>query len=241
MSDPSEEFPPETDEFLRGVLASIQAAEDHLGLRRAVIINLIGEASFVFMIGVYGVIEPILNDLLAGQIMTIRTKHKPFPEAQEGARKFVQKQAFIQKAALLRDIGLLAKDEYQFLDAVAFVRNRYGHNVRNLSRPIIDVVADDPKKSKQILIALSGVKGAGFDDKELQNERILRFLILSELSRFLSSALHTLKPPPSTAMGGLFGLGLLGRKGAGLGRGQLMPPILSTKSMIEDDPQPNEE
>jgi hypothetical protein len=97
------------------------------------------------------------------------------------------------KLKLAKGLGLLKKDRIDFINAVAQVRNRYAHNVKNMHRSLTDIVTEVQRtKNGRIVEHLTGIKLALSAD----SNDVLKLLMYFRLADYLSDALQTLRPPP---------------------------------------------
>jgi hypothetical protein len=120
------------------------------------------------------------------------------------------------KLTLAKGLGLLQEHHISFIEAVARVRHRYAHNVKNMHRSLLEILSEEQPNQGRIVEHLTGMKTtlplpAGLDIN------VVKWLTYSRLADFLATALHTLKPPPPPTgglLGGLFGgTGLPGGSG----------------------------
>lgn len=64
------------------------------------------------------------------------------------------------KVALAKGLGLLRPDQVRFIEGVARVRNRYAHNVRNMHRPLQDILSEEQQGNGKIVEDVTGNAGA---------------------------------------------------------------------------------
>jgi hypothetical protein len=93
---------------------------------------------------------------------------------------------------LAKGLGLLTEDRIAFIHAVAQVRNRYAHNVKNMHRSLTDIVTEEQRTNGRIVEHLTGIKLALSPDRN----DVLKLLMYYRLADYLSDALQTLRPPP---------------------------------------------
>jgi hypothetical protein len=108
------------------------------------------------------------------------------------------------KIRLAEGMGLLTQDQVRFIEAVSRIRNRYAHNVKNMPRPLTDMVAEELQGNGRVLAHLTGIQSEGFITSVLGSSG-LRLFMYHRLADYLADALHTLRPP-ALPMGGLYGL-----------------------------------
>ena len=92
-------------------------------------------------------------------------------------------------------MGLLTNDRALFIEAVARVRNRYAHNVKNMHRSLAEILTEEQQSNQQIVKQLTGVVTASTDGAKI--------FMYYQLADYLAEALQTLRPPPLPAAGGL--------------------------------------
>jgi hypothetical protein len=200
--------------YLARVNESIVAAEQHLEVPAGTISSIPNDPDFIATVKMYAVIEPILNDLIASWQQPQRTSPYPLLDLEQSARGNFR--AFVTalnirgptgKLKLAEGLGLLAKDRLAFIRAVAQVRNRYAHNVKNMHRLLADIVTEEQRTNGRIIEHLTGINLAGGPP----SNELLKLLMYYRLADYLSDALHTLRPPPlPESTGGIFrGLGQL--------------------------------
>jgi len=110
------------------------------------------------------------------------------------------------KLKLAEGMMLLTESQIAFIRALAQVRNRYAHNVKNMHRSLTDILTEEQRNSGRIVEHLTGIKfplSPSLDPK-LRNDLLKRFMYY-RLADYLSNALHTLRPPPIPE-GGLLGM-----------------------------------
>jgi hypothetical protein len=189
--------------YLARVNESIVATEQHLEVPTGTISSIPNDPDFIAAVKMYAVIEPILNDLITSwQSQTPplwrarRATVSPIPLDQIAHfRAFVTAlniRGGAGKLKLAKGLGLIVRDRVNFISAVADVRNRYAHNVKNMHRSLTDVVTELQRGNKRIVEHLTGINLAGVRPP---NEP-LKQLMYYRLADYLSAALHTLRPPP---------------------------------------------
>jgi hypothetical protein len=181
------------------VKESIVAAEQHLEVPAGTITSIPDDPDFIATVKMYAVIEPILNDLIASWQ---KPRGNPFAllfadqSARQNFRAFVAAlniRGPAGKLKLAKGLGLLPQHQIAFISAVAQVRNRYAHNVKNMHRPLTEIVAEEQQTNGRIVEHLTGVKlpGPGVPPPDL-----LKRFMYYQLANYLSDAFQTLRPPP---------------------------------------------
>jgi hypothetical protein len=191
--------------YLAQVTKSIIAAEEHLEVPAGTISSIPDDPDFIATVKMYAVVEPILNELIAS-----RPPRGTFPwlapsqSESENFRTFVtalNMEGRAGKLKLAEGMGLLTEERIAFVRAVAQVRNRYAHNVKNMHRSLVDIVTEEQRTNGRIVEHLTGIKLAG---SPARNE-FLKELMYYRLADYLSDALQTLRPPLPPE-GGLLGM-----------------------------------
>jgi hypothetical protein len=107
----------------------------------------------------YAVIEPMLNDLIFARppkpILAL-APDKP----NEGFQAFVARLTIsgrVGKVALAESLGLLTENQARFIERMARVRNRYAHNVRNMHRSFVDILAEEQQNNQKIVEQVTGI------------------------------------------------------------------------------------
>jgi len=203
--NPSEEAEVWWRNYEAEVDKSIVAAEQHLEVPAGTISSIPYDPDFIATVKVYAVVEPILNDLITSCPPWLR----PPQSESEYFRTFVTAlymEGRAGKLKLAEGMMLLTESQIAFIRAVAQVRNRYAHNVKNMHRSLTDILTEEQRNSGRIVEHLTGIKfplSPSLDPK-LLNDLLKRFMYY-RLADYLSNALHTLRPPPIPE-GGLLGM-----------------------------------
>jgi len=203
--NPSEEAEVWWRNYEAEIHKSVVAAEQHLEVPAGTISSIPYDPDFIATVKVYAVVEPILNDLITSCPPWLR----PPQSESEYFRTFVtalNMEGRAGKLKLAEGMVLLTESQIAFIRAVAQVRNRYAHNVKNMHRSLTDILTEEQRNSGRIVEHLTGIKfplSQSLDPK-LRNDLLKRFMYYC-LADYLSNALHTLRPPPILE-GGLLGM-----------------------------------
>lgn len=181
---------------------SIVAAQQHLEVPAGTISSIPNDPDFIATVKMYAVIEPILNDLIASRPPA--GTDLVVPSEVENFRTFVTALNMVGRTGKLKlaeGMGLLTEKRIAFIRAVAQVRNRYAHNVRNMHRSLSDILMEEQRNNAHIMEHLTGLTLPLHPD-------LLKRFIYYRLADYLSEALRTLRPPPPPPSheGGLLGL-----------------------------------
>jgi hypothetical protein len=182
---------------------SVAAAEQHLEVPAGTISSIPDDADFIATVKMYAVVEPILNELIASCPPWLR-----LPQSDsEYFRTFVtalNMEGRAGKLTLAEGMGLLTEQRIAFIRAVARVRNRYAHNVKNMHRSLIDILSEEQRNSGKIVEDLTG-QPFPVSPSPLGND-LIKQLMYYRLADYLSEALQTLRPPPLPDEGGILGM-----------------------------------
>jgi hypothetical protein len=211
-NDPSEHAPQaNADEpfevlwpkYIDRVNKSVMDAEQHLEVPPGTISSIPNDPDFIATVKTYAVIEPILNELITKcqpQLAPLAFALAPTPVGYEDFVVSLNISGRSGKLNLAQAFGLLTNDRALFIGAVARVRNRYAHNVKNMHRSLAEILTEEQQNNKQIVKQLTGVEGSPDGAK---------IFMYFQLADYLAEALQTLRPPPLPPTVGLSGLGAL--------------------------------
>jgi hypothetical protein len=183
--------------------SSVLDAEQHLGVPVGTISSIPGEPDFIAAMKVYAVIEPILNDLIAARPPGMPVLGLTSGQQFEGYRSFVASLSAAgrgSKLKLAEALGLLAQHQVEFIKAVACVRNRYAHNIKNMPRSLPDILREEQQNNRRIVAHLTWLQIT----LPSVMEGHCKVLMYYRLADYLAHALNTLRPPPLPD-GGLIG------------------------------------
>jgi hypothetical protein len=187
-------------DYQAAIHKSVVAAEEHLEVPPGTISSIPNDPDFIATVKMYAVIEPILNELI-GSRPPLVYPFLPLSSQQsesENFRTFVaalNMEGRAGKLKLAEGMGLLTEYRIAFIRAVAQVRNRYAHNVKNMHRSLTDILAEEQQNNGRIVEHLTGVKLPLSSPSAVGNWLLKQFMYF-RLADYLSEALNTLRPPP---------------------------------------------
>jgi hypothetical protein len=194
--------------YIRQVNESVTAAEQYLEVPTGTISSIQTDPDFIATVKTYAVIEPMLNDLISARpptpILALAAA-----EPDEGFQAFVAGLSIggrVGKVTLAKSLGLITEERARFIEGVASVRNRYAHNVKNMHRSFVDILAEVQRGNGKIVQQVTGI-AVTLPAPEIAH--ILKPFMYHRLADYLSNALHTLRPPPlpsGNLWNGLFGI-----------------------------------
>lgn len=195
------------DAHARGVRESVRVAEQHLQIPAGTISSIITDADFIAIVKAYAVVEPLLNDLIA------TWPPESLVYGNDSFRSFVATlniSGRSGKLKLAQGLRLISDKRGPFILALARIRNRYAHNVKNMHRSLTEILMEEQVNDRKIVENLTGVQ----DELPLgsvspaDTNSILKLMLYYQLADYLADALKTLRPPP------LKGRGFLGHLAA---------------------------
>lgn len=202
----------------------VATAEQHLGVSAGTIAGIQSEPDYLFIVKIYATLEPILNQLLAGRLAFGR-KITALPlllggDIVDGSTAATDEELLEMVAAmplegrsgklgLCAALGCLNPRQRRYISALARVRNRFAHNIRNMSLTLRDIAQKMypvEGERKKLLLDLMGWQG---DTEHIDIIFALtgKEFIYTNMANLLADALHIMKPPPFTGMFGLPGSG----------------------------------
>jgi hypothetical protein len=193
--------------YLQRVNESVSEAERHLEVPSGTISSIPTDPDFIATVKAYAVVEPLLNDLIVR--WPTETLGLGLLLERENFRTFVTAlniSGNTGKLKLAEGLGLLTDWQMPFVRALALVRNRYAHNVKNMHRSLAEILTDEQRSDQRIVEHLTGLRlTLPFDEDDLWVKRLMYY----RLADFIALALNTLRPPPPQP-GGLIGALLAG-------------------------------
>ena len=185
-------------DYLARVRNSVEQAESHLEVPFGTIWSIPNEPDFIAVVKTHAVIEPILTDVIVEAAKQ---------SSNENYRDFVatlNMSGGPGKLRLAKVFGVLDDDTFKFIAAVAEVRNRYAHNVKNMHRSLTEIVTEEQQTNGRIVEHLTGVK---LPPSPAPTSELLKLLMYYQLANYLAGAFQTLRPPPPPkgGKGGILG------------------------------------
>lgn len=201
----------------------VATAERHLGVAEGTISSIQSEPDYLFVVKIYATIEPILNELLAGRLALGR-KIAPLSLLlggdAAGGGAATDEELLAMMAAMPLDgrsgklrlcgaLGCLNPRQRCYISALARVRNRFAHNIRNVNLTLDDIAQKMcPRESdrKKLFLDLMGWQGSA-EYINIIFALTGKEMIYVNMANFLADALHIMKPPPFVGVFGLLGGG----------------------------------
>ena len=209
-SEPVENWWPK---YLARVKESVEATEKYLEVPAGTITSIPVEPDFIATVKAYAVVEPILNDLIAkgppqssySGALHLMSKGQ---SVSENFRTFVTALNISGRTGKLRlaeGLGLLRQEDIDFIEALARVRNRYAHNVKNMHKSLTEILTEEQLHHARVVAHLTGIQTPLPLPPGLDSD-FLKAFMYHRRADYLSNALHTFRPPPLPGRGILSGL-----------------------------------
>jgi hypothetical protein len=193
MSDVEKEKQTQPLDDLRNFEAKIDQmiaqAEAHLGVEHGTIADVIRDSDYLAILKIHATIEPLINELLKENITRVLTHPKVnFPGADTLAQ-FVLAPNLDEKRKLAVDSELIGTDQSEFIRNVANVRNRYAHNIKNISLSISEIAQKISPKDNGAAILTSLTK------LTRPRDTAIRIFLYWSFAYLLSDVIKGIKPP----------------------------------------------
>ncbi|MDR7146177.1 hypothetical protein [Rhizobium sp. BE258] len=193
------------EEFVADISKKLAVAEKRLDLPAGTLAEFYREPDYIFVIKIIAAAEPIVNELIeAGMSRSSgglggRSNKEMFAPIAAFATDKLPLSGRASKIELAQRLEMINDDDIDFLETIAVIRNRYAHNIRNASRPLVDLLKEASSHNAKISRKL--LYGMDVTFSELPNG-FCKVLIGWGFSVFLEHAEERLHVPS----GGLFGL-----------------------------------
>jgi hypothetical protein len=191
--------------YIASIGKSVTEAEQHLDVPPSTISSIPYDSDFIATVKAYAVVEPMLNELIAKQMVGIPILGMPSQERNEIYASFAASLNMSGRAGKLRlaeELRLLTKERVVFIEALSRVRNRYAHNVKNMHRSLLEILTEEQQHNNQIVKNLTGLD---LSLSASDDPAFLKFFMYYRLADYLAEALQILRPPPPSP-GGLLDL-----------------------------------
>jgi hypothetical protein len=178
----------------------IGQAEAHLDVPHGTIAAVETDPDHIAVLKIHATIEPLISEMLSVHIMRAVEHPKVAFEGAEALDKTVRNLNYDSKRKLAVAFGLMSKRQSEFVDAIAQIRNRYAHHLKNMALPVLAVADKIASEGgdKKLPVKLAGVISA----EPLALSFGIRQFMYFQLANFLSDALHILRPPsPPSILG----------------------------------------
>jgi hypothetical protein len=186
-------------DFHRRIEQYVSRTEAYLKVPHGTIWALHSDNDFVFTIKVFGIVEPLLKETIRSYLKGAFEHPKVAISGSEAMIKSILRLPLEQLRIIASEFGVITEQQSSFIQAIAEVRNRYAHNIANVSLGIFEIcdkIGDRSLQSK--LVGLPTEKLRDIAPPQLKT------LIWYNLTHFLGSTLHIIDPPPPPA-GGILG------------------------------------
>ncbi|MCZ8180832.1 MAG: hypothetical protein O9309_17555 [Rhizobium sp.] len=157
-----------------------------IGVGRDLIISLFNERSdWAFIIQIDALNETACRDIISRNLALDGIE----PASEEEISSFVSALSYQGRASIIRLLTMtgVPREHIDFVEAVRTIRNTFAHDIRSVSRSLMEVVGERSDK-RRVLKILSYINQ--FDEDELTENftvdpGMLRFVILQQCLTFL--------------------------------------------------------
>jgi hypothetical protein len=177
----------------------IAQAEAHLGVAHGTIADVAKDSDYLAILKIHATIEPLINELLKENITRVLKHPKvSFPGA-DALAEFVLARNLDEKRTLAVKSELIDARRSEFIRNVANVRNRYAHNIKNISLPISKIAQKISPKDNgaAILRSLGNLK------QPPPSDGVMRIFLYWNFAFLLSEVIKGIKPPAWKGGGGI--------------------------------------
>ena len=167
----------------------IAQAEAHLGVAHGTIADVANDGDYLAILKIHATIEPLINELLKENITRVLTHPKvSFPGADTLA-EFVLARNLDEKRKLAVKSELIKPSQSEFIRHVANVRNRYAHNIKNISLSISEIAQKlSPQDNGAAILR-------GLSNLDQPPRNALRIFLYWNFAFLLSDVIKGIKPP----------------------------------------------
>lgn len=193
--------------FLEDVVDKLRLGDARLGLPPGTLQMMALDDDYLMVIKMIATVEPTINELIALQMSRpIGLGGNPaarFSGVTDFAIRQLPLSGRASKLEFAEALGVLMKWDRDFVEALSQIRNRYAHNIRNVSRPLSEMVTEALKNDANFGLKLFRLK----DDFSTMENAVLKLALLYSFAIFIEDAerYHALS---HDGLAGLFG-GLL--------------------------------
>jgi hypothetical protein len=183
--------------FQTAIDEMIAQAEAHLGVAHGTIADVANDGDYLAVLKIHATIEPLINELLKENITRVLTHPKVnFPGADTLA-EFVLARNLDEKRKLAVKSELIKPSQSEFIRHVANVRNRYAHNITNISLSISEIAQKlSPQDNGASILK-------GLSNLDQPPRSALRIFLYWNFAFLLSDVIKGIKPPEWKGGGGI--------------------------------------
>lgn len=189
--------------FIQDMHLNLAAAESRMGLPPETLMGLMEDPDHLFVIKIIASIEPALNDLIEHELFRPnglggQKNSDRFRRLADFAASKLPLNGRASKLEFADCFGILSDQHKDFISAIAGIRNRYAHNIRNLPRSLLEVFKELEPRDRKLFRKL-----VGFDAKhDTIASDALKLLTLNQFSQFMLFVNKEIEVKPA----GLFAL-----------------------------------
>lgn len=179
--------------YLEQLERKITDAELHLGVAHGTLAYLLSDNDYVAILKVHATIEPLLNELLEKNVTRVLSHPKVNFPGGDALADFILKRNLDEKRTLAVKFELIDEPNSKFVKGISDVRNRYAHNIKNVSLSISEIAEKiSPKDHGESIIK----QICGFSMTGTSDARRVRGLLYYRFAKWLSIVLEGINPPP---------------------------------------------
>lgn len=189
--------------YLEQLEGKITEAELHLGVPHGTLAYLHSDNDYVAVLKVHATIEPLLNELIEKNVTRALTHPKVNFPGGDALADFILKRNLDEKRTLAVKFELIDEPNSKFIKGISDIRNRYAHNIKNVSLSVAQIAEKaSPKDGGASVIK----QICGFSTTSTTDARPIRALLYYRFARWLSVVLEGINPPsPKPVLAGLLG------------------------------------
>ncbi|MCK1552709.1 hypothetical protein IVB11_27620 [Bradyrhizobium sp. 177] len=179
--------------YLEQLESKVTDAEAHLGVPHGTLAYLHSDNDYVAVLKVHATIEPLLNELLEKNVTRVLIHPKVNFPGGDALTDFILKRNLDEKRTLAVKFELIDEPNSRFVKGVSDIRNRYAHNIKNVSLSIAEIAENaSPNDGGASIIK----QICGFSTSNTTDVRRIRALLYYRFARWLSVVLEGINPPP---------------------------------------------
>jgi hypothetical protein len=201
MDEPNDTVGSNLLAFQNTVNMKIAEAEVHLGVRHGTLADVAHDTDYLSVLKMHATIEPLINELLEENITRVLKHPKVYFPGGDTLAEFVLARNLDEKRKLAVKCELISPHRSEFIRNLANMRNRYAHNIKNISLSIFEMAQKmSPKDNGEVV--LKSLYGLGKMPSAL-GLVYMRPLLHWNFAFLLSEMIKGIKPPVWEGPGGI--------------------------------------
>lgn len=179
-------------------------AEEHMELAPGTITKIDSDPDYIGIIKIHAVIEPLLNEAMRNNVTRSFVHSKVNFPAGDAISKHILALSIDKKREISLSGEMITKKSSEFIYAISKLRNKYAHNIKNISKTTLSLTKELTKEDKGFVKKLLGTE---LEINDIAYALLGRELLVLNLGDFISQVMHIVSPPAFPPLGSLFGLG----------------------------------